>query len=136
MKGINHRITAALLLLGILSLSCAAVRADDTEIYIGSNAGNSDAKPNVAMILDTSGSMGSGSVTLTVSASGAYDPNQTYGGSCNASYLYWVTGSSAPTSCPSTWVQSTVNSCADSTSPLSSTGKYSGNFSPIAVWTR
>jgi len=44
-------------------LSGTGAFADDTEIYIGLNQGQSVAKPNVLFILDTSGSMGTGVFT-------------------------------------------------------------------------
>ena len=51
--------------------------AEDTEIYLGSNQGQSVAKPNVLFILDTSGSMDTEVTTTTF-----FNPATTYAGAC------------------------------------------------------
>jgi type IV pilus assembly protein PilY1 len=85
--------------LGLLSaalvvLSCSsAAMADDSEIFTGT--AKAGVAPNILFILDTSGSMSS-PVTTQV----AYDPTQTYSGSCGSSVIYFQPSSgSTPTGC-------------------------------------
>jgi len=74
---------AAGLVLGCLAGSTAL--ADDTEIFSSAVGGNIG--PNIMFIIDTSGSMSS-QVTTQV----AYDPTQSYSGSCNTNSIYYVAG--------------------------------------------
>jgi type IV pilus assembly protein PilY1 len=80
-----------------MSIACAVsllagmrVLADDTELLLVNPDPASNPKPNVLFILDTSGSMGSTSVTTTE----PYDSLQTYAGpdglSCDPDMLYWT----------------------------------------------
>ena len=66
------------------------VLADDTELLLINPDPADNPKPNVMFILDTSGSMGSTSVTTTV----PYDSTETYAGpaglSCDTDAMYWT----------------------------------------------
>lgn len=57
--------------------------ADDTEIFFGSSSA-STGSPNILLVLDTSGSMGS-----TIPTTSTYDPKQSYTGNCSSSYVYF-----------------------------------------------
>ncbi|MBI1422900.1 MAG: pilus assembly protein PilY [Gammaproteobacteria bacterium] len=97
----------------------SAVHADDTEIYVGGNAGASTVRPNVVFIIDTSGSMDT-SVTLT---NGTYDPTQTYtGGTCDSSRIYWSTNGNPPSCGTNNYFNASKNTCNDSVAALSSSG--------------
>lgn len=79
--------------MGWALLSFTAANAQDVEIFVGSNAGET-VKPNILFILDDSGSMGGEVITQN-----NYDPTTTYpGGWCNASTnrVYWTTSGSPP----------------------------------------
>lgn len=120
MKRPNSKKIAALLLAVCTGcLSAWPALADDTEVYLGNNAGQTQVRPNVLFIMDTSGSMGT-NVTTTV---GVYDPTQTYTGSCDASRYYWSSTGSPP-SCAYTSHYIDVGSfkCDDASTALTSGG--------------
>ncbi|MGH8478121.1 MAG: pilus assembly protein [Gammaproteobacteria bacterium] len=91
--------------------------ADDTEIYIGGNQGQSVAKPNVLFILDTSGSMGTEVTTTT-----PFDPAQTYAGSCGSNKIFWSTGGDPPECDSNTWFDVNVFRCQAAAGPLGASG--------------
>jgi hypothetical protein len=65
------------------------LRADDTEIFVSEPKDTAAARPNILLIIDTSGSMVSNNVTQPMD----YDPITKYtGGSCTADKIYWKTG--------------------------------------------
>jgi hypothetical protein len=64
MSGTVKRLSSLLMAFTVGLLAGTGAFADDTEIYVGLNQGQSVAKPNVLFILDTSGSMGT-EVTTT-----------------------------------------------------------------------
>lgn len=103
------------------------VLADDTEIYIGANAGASVVKPNVLFIVDTSGSMND-NVTTTI----PYDPATTYAGSCVSGQIYW-TSKKAPTCSSSQYFATSSNNCNDSLTALSTSGFYTGTLARYSV---
>ena len=74
-------------------LASAGASADDTEIFRGNP--NNAAAPNILLILDTSGSMGSNTVSPT-----PYDRNRTYTGTGDCSGIgnrvYWSTSAGVP----------------------------------------
>ena len=85
--------------LAITLAVCFPAIADDTEIYIGSNATGNAVRPNVLFIVDTSGSM-SGFVTITSD----YDPLRDYSveaGACfnNNRVYYSRSGNPSNVSC-------------------------------------
>ena len=90
--------------------------ADDTEIY-KSNA-SAGAKPNVLMILDTSGSM-DGTVITTAPP---YDPNTVYAGTCDASRIYFGTSDTPPTCATDNWFPASSNNCDASAADLVNIG--------------
>lgn len=110
----------------LVALPGSAPRADDTEVYVGGNAGASKVRPNVLFIIDTSGSMDT-SVTLT---NGTYDPATSYTGTCDTSQIYWSTNGTPPACDTSNYFNSSANTCGDSTLALSTTGSgyYVGRF--------
>ena len=89
--------TARQLALGALIGATAAfpAHAEDIEIYVGLNGGQSAVKPNVLFVIDTSGSMGSAVTVIE-----EYDPGRTYPGRCDPERIYWALRGRAP-QCPS-----------------------------------
>ena len=85
----------------VLVLGSTTANADDTEIFRG-NPSNL-AAPNIMLILDTSGSMGSNTISPV-----PYDPNFTYAGTGNcsgiANRVYWSTNNTVP-DCDSNWAR-------------------------------
>lgn len=71
-------------------IASISAQAQDIEIFVGSNAGQT-VKPNILLILDDSGSMGG-----TVITQNNYDPGVNYPGSCSTSRVYWSTGGTPP----------------------------------------
>ncbi|MBI3562264.1 MAG: pilus assembly protein PilY [Gammaproteobacteria bacterium] len=120
---------AAASLLAVLNTTAA--HADDTEIYVGGNAGASVVRPNVLFIIDTSGSMND-LLTLTNSN---YDPTITYSGSCNSSNIYWSSTGKPVTCSTANYFSATSNQCSDSKTALGSTGAgfYVGNLARYKV---
>lgn len=73
--------------------SARPAAADDIELFVGSGTPAVQARPNILLILDDSGSMGAQLTTQT-----SYDPTQTYtGGGCDKSRVYWSTTGTPPT---------------------------------------
>jgi type IV pilus assembly protein PilY1 len=70
-------------------LAGTVANSQDTELFVGS--GGAQARPNVLLVLDTSGSMGS-----IVFSQDAYDPAITYAGACNTGRVYWSTSGLPP----------------------------------------
>ena len=81
MKKIRVLTRTAILTACVLGLGLGVVRADDTEIFTG---GEINVPPNVLIILDTSGSMKDKITTQT-----DYDPDVTYGGTCDSDGIYY-----------------------------------------------
>ena len=65
-------------------LACGIAYSDDTEIFEALPPTGADNRPNVLLIMDTSGSM-DGLVVTQVD----WDPNATYAGDCDENYIYW-----------------------------------------------
>ena len=103
--------------------------ADDTEIYLGANFGVSQVLPNIVFIIDTSGSMGSSVYTRP-----AYDPSNTYTGDCPSGRIYYSTNGSTPScSWSSNYLNSSLNYCAASQTPLDTQGFYTADT--VVYWT-
>lgn len=117
--------------LGVTFYMTAAV-AEDTEVYVGGNAGASVVRPNVLFVIDTSGSMNE-LVTITT---GIYDPNTTYTpATCNSSRIYWSTNGTPPACDTDRYIDATANKCNDSAAALAATGTgfYVGNLARYKV---
>ena len=84
----NPRVSPRLLLTAsalLVSLGAGGlVLADDTEVYLGQPTTAAEGRPNILFVIDTSGSMGT-----IVQTQEAYDPAETYAGSCPADRIYW-----------------------------------------------
>lgn len=79
--------------------------ADDTEIFESTPIAGTAGRPNILLIIDTSGSM----VDNTVTQSMDYDPITKYDGSCTVDQIYWKQG--ATPSCTDQHVSRTVLAC-------------------------
>jgi len=79
--------------------------ADDTEIFESTPVDAAAARPNILLIIDTSGSM----VDNTVTQAMDYDPITKYAGSCTNTDIYWKQG--ATPTCSSDHVAPTVVAC-------------------------
>jgi type IV pilus assembly protein PilY1 len=69
--------------------SGGATLADDTEIFQATPTNGAAAKPNILLIIDTSGSM----VDNNVVQPAEYDPLLSYSGPCRSSRIYYTKGS-------------------------------------------
>lgn len=75
-----------------LTLWCAgAPLADDTEIFEATPVNGTAARPNILLIIDTSGSMVDNSVTQAMD----YDPVTSYSGTCTNDRIYWKQGNNS-----------------------------------------
>ena len=75
-----------------LTLWCAGTPlADDTEIFEASPVNGTAPRPNILLIIDTSGSM----VDNTVTQAMDYDPVTSYSGSCTKDRIYWKQGNNS-----------------------------------------
>lgn len=128
----KHSIKTVISLLAasaLLFLLPVQAPADDTEVYVGSNLGNSSVRPNIVFIIDNSGSMRS-TVEITPIA---YDPSVTYTGPCSADRVYWWDGrGSSPTCSSDDWFYVSANRCDKSISALQNQGLYGP--SRMAMW--
>lgn len=106
------------------------VLAEDIEIYTG-DLSQSNVRPNVLFVMDTSGSM-SGQVTITVTeaGSGPYDPTFTYTGSCDSTKIFWNKRGRPPSNCTNDdYFLVANNFCADSYTALNTgSGYYVGTL--------
>jgi len=95
--------------------------ADDTEVFYGNNAASSD--PNILLVLDTSGSMGS-----AVTSTADYVPATTYSGSCDSSYVYYGSTTAGVPNCSTSQKIPVANfKCNVGTTAFSTGGYYQGN---------
>lgn len=89
-----------------LTFWCAgAPLADDTEIFTSTPTAAAAGRPNIMLIIDTSGSMVDNKVTQAMD----YDPLIKYSGSCTRDEIYWRQGQT-PT-CSSNHVARTYMAC-------------------------
>ncbi len=93
--------------------------SDDTEILV-TTAASTD-KPNVLFILDTSGSMNTLEHTV-----GFYDSATSYGGSCDASNLYWSDSGLLPTCDAERAVAKADFVCTAADKQIDGIGSYTG----------
>lgn len=129
MNSLINRITVITLTALGMFLLATPVWADDTEIFTGGDSSLSSVLPNVNFIIDTSGSMDD-EVTITNEPT-PFDPATDYSGSCTTGRIYYKTGSTPPNSCSGLdYIVTSANKCADSITPLSTTGSgyYTGTL--------
>ncbi|MDJ0939076.1 MAG: PilC/PilY family type IV pilus protein [Woeseiaceae bacterium] len=99
--------------------------ADDTELLLVNPNEGTDTTPNVLLIIDSSGSMGTNEETRKV-----YDYTQTYTGSstpCDTNYLYWTEYKKVVPSCDPTNTRRILKSsflCDAATKQLEGIGTY------------
>ena len=120
--GRRHSGLILAVLLGIVGV--APAHADDTEIFVN-QAGTNGMRPNVLLIIDTSGSMNA-EVALDRAP---YEPNTRYDGSCNDNRIYWAVGGDPPPNCdddPATLIRVTANTCRAATDALAREGLWPG----------
>lgn len=87
-----------------------AAIADDTEIFESEPIGGAAARPNIMLIIDTSGSMVDNNVTQAMD----YDPLIAYrtANSCNGNRIYWKLASqSAAVSCGNNYIDAATLVC-------------------------
>jgi type IV pilus assembly protein PilY1 len=99
--------------------------ADDTELFIG-NSLSSTARPNILFIVDNSGSMSSQVLTQQ-----NFDGRVTYPvvGSCDATRVYWRTGTGNPPACTTTnYFNMSALRCDRAAQAFLSAGYYTDNM--------
>lgn len=126
--------------------SSASLKADDTEIYQASySPGGAGGRPNVLIIFDDSGSMG----TNVYAQPPAYDPTATYpipASSSSNTMVYWAAYDPSSDAVPVPPAYDTldyfpvdINRCAESYGPLASVGVFTSkalSWQPgIGSWT-
>ncbi len=104
-------------------LGLSPLMADDTEIYVGSNLGVTNAAPNILFLVDTSGSMRS-LVTTQVD----YDPAVTYSGCFSTSRVYWKTNTSDPGCSTSRYFNLSALKCQAALDQFTTTGFLNDSF--------
>lgn len=106
--------------------------ADDTEIFLATPTGTPP-RPNVLIIIDTSGSM-----DTDVNVRPDFNPSGTYSGTCDENRVYWRTpsrrgGSTTPPDCNTTrWVSASNQLCKTATDSLGTNGTIS--IRHVAQW--
>ena len=101
-----------------LSLFCGTpAMADDTEIFVGSQG---DVRPNILLILDTSGSMDG-----VVQTQEPYDPATTYSGNCDPGRIYWRRDTGDPLNCSEDqWFNADALKCNAAVEAIADTGNF------------
>lgn len=105
-------------------LAGAPVYADDTELLLVPPPSSTATKPRIMFIIDTSTSMESKEDTAV-----PYDPNQTYGGDCDSSKIYWMTVAGVTPDCAGGTTQVTDKAsfyCDAATQQMEGLGSYAG----------
>jgi len=108
-------------------LSGTPALADDTELLLINPDPNSNPKPNVMFILDTSGSM-----TTTETTNAPYDYTQTYGGLCDTNAIYWTDVDVLPV-CDSSgtntqWVYKSAFQCDYASNQIQGIGSFTNTM--------
>ena len=105
--------------------------ADDTELLLV-DPNNQTPKPNIMLIIDSSGSMGTQETTRE-----PYDYTQTYPGTCDNTMLYWTEVEAVPSCDPSNdqLIAKSVFHCEDSTKQLQGIGIYAGKMAQFRTGT-
>lgn len=123
MKSLPYRLAV----LSLAALACLwggseRALADDSEVFTSAAfTSGSGARPNILLVLDTSGSMNS--------LVDRYDPSVTYTGPCPTGRVYWRTeNSEAPPDCATTtqWIDATANTCNAANAGFASNGWWRG----------
>jgi type IV pilus assembly protein PilY1 len=125
MNRIIRKSTGIVLGMTLALVSGAPAVADDTELLLVTPTDDSQMKPNVMFILDTSGSM------TTVQETGApYDPLKDYSafGSCDQSKMYYTEDGTTPVCDANNTMYVDKNSwhCDASATQISGVGTYTG----------
>ncbi len=100
----------------VLALACGApALADDTEIFVGNVL--QSAQPNVLLVLDTSGSMGT-----MIDTAPPYDSTQVYPGSCRTGVVFWNESSRNLPRCDDDWFYESAFKCQALADTLAANG--------------
>lgn len=92
MKLVNKRLLAFAAGAAWALVSATPALADDIELFVGSGTPGVQARPNILLILDDSGSM-----SAQITSQTSYDPTHTYtGGGCDKTRVYWSTTGTPP----------------------------------------
>lgn len=98
-------------------LAAAPAQADDTELFIGPAVSAPPTRPNILIVLDTSGSMNNLQWTQV-----DYDSGTTYAGSCSNSRIYWSRTGTPPSCGSSQYVGDSAFVCNSARPALSNAG--------------
>jgi len=111
----------------VLAVTCGVPAiADDTELLLVSPNEDVLAKPNILLIIDSSGSMTTEEETREV-----YDYTQDYGSDCDDLYLYWTELKGVVPSCDSSNTQKVLKTkflCNDAGNQIRGIGSYRGKI--------
>ncbi|OGI43332.1 MAG: hypothetical protein A2150_06725 [Candidatus Muproteobacteria bacterium RBG_16_64_11] len=116
--------------LGLFMVLAGVARADDTDVYLSGTGVLANEKPDILIIFDNSGSMG----TTVVGSGQAYNPATTYTGNFLDSKLYWSnSGTPANNATGRSYSFDKANNrCALSLAPLATSGSFQSGR--IARW--
>jgi type IV pilus assembly protein PilY1 len=96
--------------------------ADDTEIFESTPINGTAARPNILLIIDTSGSMVDNSVTQAMD----YDPLTRYSGNCDQDRVYWKSGNNSFTCSanPDQYINTDALVCSAAALQVATIGTY------------
>ncbi len=129
MKYANSKLSLLLATLTLVVFTGGTALADDTELFVAGldPAANSNVRPNVLFIIDTSGSMGTNVKTQV-----AYDESIDFSGGGSACYkrdaIYWSLSNSPPNCASESYFWKSRNLCQDSQERLTNLGEYAGQL--------
>ena len=124
MKIVYRQLGWMLAVMSLVLCSGGTALADDTELFIAGAdtfADDSEARPNILFIIDTSGSMDGDVITQV-----AWDPEVTYAGDYRDDAVYWST--SADGFNEENWFYKANNLCQASWNALDGLGVYEGDL--------
>lgn len=126
MKRTNAKLGWLIAAMSYVLVGGGTAMADDIELFIAGedNSGvNTNARPNIMFIIDTSGSMTSDVVTQQ-----DWDPNLTFSGCYRSDEIYWSTTAQQPGCGSNRRFNKTRNFCESSKAMLRGLGEYSGSL--------
>jgi len=131
MRNVNERLSGLLAALSLVAITGGTALADDTELFIAgedNSSVNTEARPNILFVIDTSGSM-----TSQVLTQSAWDPNLEFSGCYRSDAVYWSYNNQAPACGSNRWFRKSANQCEASQQPLATLGEWSGQ---VLEWRR
>ena len=134
MRNVNEKFAALLAALSLVTITGGTALADDTELFIAGEDNSSvdtEARPNILFVIDTSGSMDSEVLTQA-----PWDPDTEFNGCYDSDRVYWSYTNQEPACGSTRSFPKSRNYCEASKTDLRNLGAWSGQVLEWAGFTR